>query len=103
MATTIKTPETIRRLGTPLDEVRAALKGVDTDLRAGGRDLYGDVETFVRSVRRDTVKLGKALHGDIERLVTAPGERTPPPLRHRATPAARRRTAAAHPKKKTPA
>jgi hypothetical protein len=29
------------------------------DLRTGGRDRFGAVETLVRSARRDTVKRGK--------------------------------------------
>jgi hypothetical protein len=94
MATKSKPHEMLHRLEQPLDEVRAALKGVGKDLRAGGRDLYGDVETLARSTRRDTVKLGTALRSDIGRLAKAPGASTPPP---------RRRAAGSHRTKKAAA
>jgi hypothetical protein len=75
MATTKKPPR-------PQDEIRAALTGILDDLRAGGRDLYRDVKTLVRSARRDTAKLGKALYGDVERLaMAAPRLPEPPPRR----------------------
>lgn len=94
--------------GQPFDEVRAALTGLAKDLRTGGRDLYGDVETLVRSARRDTVKLGKGLRGDVERLAKAgPHPPAPPKPLPRVSPAPRRRAGAhakrapggAHPKK----
>jgi hypothetical protein len=90
MTVPTKTPKTIRRLGEPLNESRAALKGVVRDLDAGGHDLYGDFKTLVRSARSDTTKLGKALHRDVERLAKAPGARSAPPRRRahpRKTPA----------------
>jgi hypothetical protein len=86
----------------PLDEMREALKGMGETLRAGGRDLFGDVKTLVRSARRDTTKTGKAVYADGEKLVKAvrrlqaPAP-TPPP--RRVAPPARRRRAAPHAKK----
>jgi hypothetical protein len=98
-ATTKKTP---KAHGAPHDEIRLALKEIATDVRAGGRDLYGDVETLVRSSRRDAVKLGKALRGDVERLAKVPGASARPPRApHHAAP--RRRTTAAHPGEKAAA
>jgi hypothetical protein len=87
MATT-KTPE-------PLDEMRAALKGMGETLRVGGRDLFGDVKTLVRSTQRDTSKLGKALYADAGKMTKAvrrlQAPAPPPAPRHVAPP--RRRTA----------
>jgi len=104
MAAKTKTHEPIHRPGMPRDEIRAALKGIAKDLHAGGRDLYADVEKFAHSARRDAVKLGKALGGDVQRLAKAPGASSPPPRAPRhAAPAARRRTIAPHPGKKAAA
>jgi hypothetical protein len=66
------------REGPSLDRVRAALDGVGHDVRTGTRDLYGNVETFVRSMRRDTVKLGRALSDDASQLVKATVALDPP-------------------------
>jgi len=55
--------------GRSVTEMRATLTAIGKDLRTGA--LYKGVGTLVRNVRRDTSKLGKALQGDVERLVTA--------------------------------
>lgn len=52
--TTRKTPDRPCGQRQSLEEMRTALTGLGKDLRTGGRDLVGDVETLVRSVRRDT-------------------------------------------------
>jgi hypothetical protein len=99
MATTTKTPRRPKGHGRPLDEARAALTGVRDDLRTGGRDLYGDVATFVRSTRHDASKLGKALRADVEQLAQPLLPAPPaPPARRRSAPKPRR-TAGSHPKK----
>ena len=80
--------------GGSADEVRAALTAIGKDLRTGGGALYKDVRTLVRSARRDTGKLGKALRGEVERLVKAGAA---PPKSAKAlprVPAPRRRSAA---------
>jgi hypothetical protein len=93
--TTSKTPRRPKGHGRSLDEMRAALIGLGKDLHAGGRDLFGDVETLVRSARRDTSKLGKALRADVERLAKSRTSLPAPPAPH-----ARRRSA---PKPRRPA
>jgi hypothetical protein len=100
MATTTKTPDRPQCQGRSLDEMRSALIGLGKDLRTGGRDLFGDVETLVRSARRDTSKLGKALRADIERLTKSTSLPAPPtaPARRRSAPKPRR-PAGSHPKK----
>jgi hypothetical protein len=96
MATTTKKRE-------PLDEMRAALKGMGDTLRVGGRDLYDDVKTLVHSTRRDMSKLGKALYADTGKMAKAvrrlqapapppPLKRVPPP-RRRSAPHAKKTTA----------
>ena len=96
--TTTKTP------APPLDEMRAALKGMGETLRVGGRDLLGDVKTLVRATRRDTTKAGKSLYADGEMLVKAvrrlpapapppPPRRVPPPRRRRTPPHAKKAAA----------
>ena len=102
MATTTKTPARPHGHGRPLDEARAALMGVRKDLGAGGRDLYGDVEVFVRSARKDTTKLGKALRADVERLARLtplPAPARPAPPAHPRPAPKRRRAAGSHPTK----
>jgi hypothetical protein len=86
--TTTKTPE-------PLDEMRAALKGMGETLHVGGHDLFGDVKTFLLSTRRDASKLGRALYADTGALAKAVRRlETPaaPPVPRRVAPP-RRRTA----------
>ena len=98
MATT-KTPT------PPLDEMRAAVKGMGETLRAGGRDLFKDVRTLVRNARRDMTKTGKRLYADGEKLVkairrlqepepTPPPKRVPPPPRRRTQPHTAKKAAA---------
>jgi len=81
-----------RRPAPPLDRVRAALGGMVRDLRTGGRDLYRDVETFVRSTHRDALKLGKALGTDVVELTRTPAAPAPKsrPKPRVSKPAARR-------------
>jgi hypothetical protein len=101
MANTTKTPDRPQCQGRSLDEMRSALTGLGKDLRAGGRDLLGDVETLVHSARRDTSKLGKALRADLERLAKSTASQPAPPApspRRRSAPKPRR-PAGSHPKK----
>jgi hypothetical protein len=93
---TTKTP------APPLDDMREALKGMGETLRAGGRDLFGDVKTLVQSARRDTTKTGKAVYADGEKLVKAVRRLqapAPPPAPRQVPPPARRRRAAPRAKK----
>ena len=91
--TTRKTPERPKAKGGRWNEMRTALIGLGKDLRTGGRDLFGDVETLVRSARRDTSKLGTALRADVERLAkgaTSLHAPPAPPARRRSAPKPRR-------------
>ena len=100
MATTRKTPGTLHCQGRQ-HEVGAAVTELRTDLRTGGRDLFGDVETLVRNARRDTAKLGKALRADLGHLAKATTSLPAPPAtpaRQRSAPKPRR-PAGSHPKK----
>jgi hypothetical protein len=67
-----KEPAAIKRLNKSLDAAQDALvalrKDLSRDVGAGGRDLYKNLERFVRSARRDSGKLSKALERDIEQL-----------------------------------
>jgi hypothetical protein len=102
MANTTKTPDRPQCQGRSLDEIRAALTGLGKDLHTGGRDRFGDVETLVRSARRDTSKLGKALRADVERLTKPTSLPAPPaPNARRRSAAKPRRPAGSHPKKTT--
>jgi hypothetical protein len=51
----------------PGNDVGAALQALGRDLRTGGRDLFGDLETLMRSTRRDAAKLVKALRVQLRR------------------------------------
>jgi hypothetical protein len=67
-----KEPAAIKRLNKSLDAAQDALvalrKDLSRDVGAGGRDLYKNLERFVRDARRDSGKLSKALERDIEHL-----------------------------------
>lgn len=89
MATTRKTPGKPHGQGRPFKHVRPALKTLDKDVRMGGRDLLGAVDTLVRSLRRDTPKLVKALRADLGQLAKDTASLPAPPA-----PQARRRPAA---------
>jgi hypothetical protein len=69
---TAKDQAAIKRLNKSLDAAQDALaslgKNVSKDLGAGGRDLYKNLQRFVKDARRDSGKLSKALERDIERL-----------------------------------
>jgi hypothetical protein len=67
-----KEPAAIKRLNKSLDTAQDALvalrKDLGRDVGAGGRDLYKNLERFVRDARRDSGKLSKALERDVEQL-----------------------------------
>lgn len=67
-----KEPPALRRLNKSLDSASDALaalrKDVGKDTSAGAKNLYRDVQRFVRDARRDGGKLGKALQKDAEQF-----------------------------------
>jgi hypothetical protein len=67
-----KEPAALKRLNKSLDSAQDALKAlrkdVGKDVGTGARDLYQDLERFVKGARRDSTKLGKALQRDVEQL-----------------------------------
>ena len=69
---TAKDQTAIKRLNESLDAAQDALaslgKNVSKDLGAGGRDLYKNLQRFVKDARRDSGKLSRALGRDIEQL-----------------------------------
>src|SRR5215208_5343028 len=78
-------PAALKRLNKSLDSAQNALtalrKDVSKDVGSGARDLYTDLEKFVKDARRSSGKLGTALQKDIERLqkqlkTTAAGKTT---------------------------
>src|SRR3954465_14381112 len=103
-STTRKTPERPHGQRRSLDEMRSAMTGLGKDLGTGARDRFGDVETLVRSARRDLAKLAKALRADIESMTTSTTSPPAPPAatpRRRSAPKPRRPVES--PPKKTPA
>ena len=82
-----KEPAAIKRLNKSLDGAQDALaslgKEVSKDLGAGGRDLYKNIQRFVKDARRDSGKLSRALGRDIEQLQKrlASSSQTKPPSR----------------------
>jgi DNA-binding protein HU-beta len=68
----VKEPAALRRLNKSLDSAQAALgalrKDVGKDVSGGARDLYKDLDRFVKDARRGSGKLGTALQRDIARL-----------------------------------
>ena len=69
---TTKEPAAIKRLNKSLDAAQDALtalrKDVGRDVGKGGRDIYKNLQRFVKDARRDSGKLSKALERDIEHL-----------------------------------
>ena len=64
-------PAGIARLNKSLDAAQDALAAlrndVSKDVSTGARDLYKDVQKFVKVARRDSGRLGRALQRDIEK------------------------------------
>jgi hypothetical protein len=64
-------PAAVKRLNKSLDAAQDALAAlrndVSKDVSTGARNLYKDVQKFVKDARRDSGKLGKALQRDIEK------------------------------------
>ena len=62
-------PAAVKRLNKSLDSAQdalAALRGdVGKDVSTGARNLYKDVQKFVKDARRDSGKLGRALQRDL--------------------------------------
>ena len=78
-------PAALKRFNKSLDSAQNALtalrKDVSKDVSSGARDLYSDLEKFVKDARRSSGKLGTAMQKDIERLqkqlkATAAGKKT---------------------------
>jgi uncharacterized protein YoxC len=78
-------PAALKRFSKSLDSAQNALtalrKDVSKDVSSGTRDLYTDLEKFVKDARRNSGKLGTALQKDIDRLqkqlkATASGKKT---------------------------
>jgi hypothetical protein len=78
-------PAALERFSKSLDSAQKALtalrKDVSKDVSSGTRDLYTDLEKFVKDARRNSGKLGTALQKDIDRLqkqlkATASGKKT---------------------------
>lgn len=68
-------PAALRRLNKSLDSAQDALgmlrKDLSKDVSAGAKNLYKDLERFVKDARRDSGKLGTALQRDVERAQKA--------------------------------
>jgi hypothetical protein len=66
-----KEPAALKRLNKSLDNAQEALaalrKDVSKDVGSGAKDLYTDVERFVKTARRDGSKLGRALERDMRK------------------------------------
>jgi hypothetical protein len=64
-------PAAVTRLNKSLDAAQDALAAlrndVSKDVSTGARDLYKDLQKFVKDARRDSGRLGKALQRDIEK------------------------------------
>ena len=73
-----KQPASINRLNKSLDAAQDALaslgKDVSKDLGAGGRDLYKNLQRFVKNARRDSGKLPCQRHRRL-RGIAPRGER----------------------------
>lgn len=66
------TPAALKRFNKSLDSAQNALtalrKDVTKDTSAGARDLYKNLEKFVKDAQRSSGKLGTALQKDLDRL-----------------------------------
>jgi hypothetical protein len=64
-------PAALKRLNSSLDTAEAAVvalrKDLSKDVSSGARDLYADLERFVKAARRDGSKLGRALERDMRK------------------------------------
>ena len=64
-------PAALKRLNNSLDTAQAALaalrKDVSKDVSSGARELYTDLERFVKAARRDGSKLSRALERDMRK------------------------------------
>jgi hypothetical protein len=78
-------PAALKRFNKSLDSAQNALtalrKDVSKDVSSGARDLYTDLEKFLKDARRNSGKLGTALQKDVDRLqkqlkATAAGKKT---------------------------
>ena len=67
-----KQPAALKRFNNSLDSAQKALtalrKDVSKDVSSGARDLYSDLEKFVKDARRNSGKLGTAMQKDLDRL-----------------------------------
>ncbi len=88
-------PAAVKRLNKSLETAQDSLAAMRKDVSTGARDLYRDVDRFVKDARRDGRKLGRALQRDIESARKANSSK---PKRtggtSRRKPAAKRKTAA---------
>jgi ABC-type transporter Mla subunit MlaD len=93
------TADGLDRVGATLDAAQEALKALRKDLGAGGRDLVQDVETLLKSAKRDTVRLGRSVHTDLEQLrkAVATGGKPAAPARGPAAPTRKRPAATRKP------
>ena len=78
-------PAALKRFNKSLDSAQNALtalrKDVTKDVSSGSRNLYSDLEKFVKDARRNSGKLGTAMQKDLDRLqkqlkATATGKKT---------------------------
>jgi hypothetical protein len=93
------TADGLDRVGATLDAAQEALKALRTDLGAGGRDLVKDVETLLKSARRDTARLGRSVRADLDQLreAVATGGKPAAPKRRPTAPARKRPAATRKP------
>lgn len=73
-------PAALKRLNKSLDSAQDALatlrKDLSKDVGAGAKNLYRDLERFIKDARRDSGKLGTALQRDVERAQKAVASRS---------------------------
>jgi len=77
---------TIKRFEKSLDEAQAAIRALGKDVGKGGRDLYRDIETLLKSAKRDAGKANRAALKDLGKL----GAAVTPATARRARPTARK-------------
>lgn len=79
-----RTEATLERLNASLDAAQDAVKALRRDLRGGRRDMAKNLDTLLRTSRRDSSKLAKAVRGDLadlQKAVTSPPARRPAPAK----------------------